>query len=168
MSTYQEAARRRGAKRSARVAQKVLEAMRNIRREMNGNDGIYPGNGGAVNKNEVARRAGIHHTTLFSPKQKRLGERVSRWISLLKETATVGRERVRRTQAERAADWETRYKLVSTHLELANLKMQSAESERDEALAKVQELRQENAALLEQLAMKGKSKVKPLPTGSKR
>lgn len=46
------------------------QAMKTIRREMKANNGIYPANGGAVPKNEVARRAGIHPTTLFSKKQK--------------------------------------------------------------------------------------------------
>ena len=154
-----DAARKRGAYRSAKVAKNVLEAMKTIRREMKANGGIYPANGGAVSKNEVARRAGIHHTTLFSDKQKRLGERVSHWCELLKRKESVGRARVRRTFAERAEDWETRYRLVITHLALAELKVQSAESERDDALAKVEKLEQENAALLDQMRAGATRKV---------
>ena len=167
-SKYLDAALKRGADRSARVAKNVLEAMKTIRREMKANGGIYPANGGAVSKNEVARRAGIHNTTLFSDKQKRLGERVGRWCELLKRKETVGRVRVRRTFAERAEDWETRYKLVVTHLALAELKVQSAESERDDALAKVQELKTENAALLDQMRADVPRKVTPIPTKEKR
>ena len=162
-----DAARKRGADRSAKVAKSVLEAMKTIRREMKVNGGIYPANGGAVSKNEVARRAGIHHTTLFSEKQKRLGERVSRWCELLKRKETVGRVRVRRTYTERAEDWESRYRLVVTHLALAELKVQSAESERDDALAKVQELKQENAALLNQMRAGAAGKVTPFPKGKR-
>jgi hypothetical protein len=166
-SKHLDAALKRGADRSAKVAKSVLEAMKTIRREMKANGGIYPANGGAVSKNEVARRAGIHHTTLFSDKQKRLGERVSRWCELLKRKETVGRVRVRRTYAERAEDWETRYRLVVTHLTLAELKVQSAESERDDALAKVQDLERENAALLDQMRAGAAGKVTPIPKGKR-
>lgn len=164
---YLDAALKRGADRSAKVAKSVLEAMKTIRRDMRTNGGIYPANGGAVSKNEVARRAGIHPTTLFSDKQKRLGERVSRWCKLLKRKETVGRVRVRRTYAERAEDWETRYKLVVTHLALAELKAQSAESERDDALAKVQELERENAALRDQMRAGTAGKVTPIRKGKR-
>ena len=166
-SKHLDAARKRGADRSAKVAKRVLEAMKTIRHEMKANGGIYPANGGAVSKNEVARRAGIHPTTLFSDKQKRLGERVSRWCELLKRKETVGRVRVRRTYAERAEDWETRYRLVATHLALAELKVQSAESERDDALAKVQQLERENAALLDQMRAGATGKVTPIPEGKR-
>lgn len=166
-SKHLDAARKRGADRSAKVAKSVLEAMKVIRREMQANGGIYPANGGAVSKNEVARRAGIHHTTLFSDKQKRLGERVSRWCELLKRKETVGRVRVRRTYAERAEDWKARYTLVVTHLALAELKVQSAEAERDDALAKVQELERENAALLDQVRASAAGKVIHLPKGKR-
>ena len=166
-SKHLDAARKRGADRSAKVAKSVLEAMKTIRREMKANGGIYPTNGGAVSKNEVARRAGIHHTTLFSDKQKRLGERVGRWCELLKRKETVGRVRVRRTYAERAVDWEARYTLVVTHLALAELKVQTAESKCDDALAKVQKLEQENAALLDQLRAGAASKVTPIPKKGK-
>ncbi|MBS1229804.1 MAG: hypothetical protein H6R17_3081 [Proteobacteria bacterium] len=167
-SKHLNAALKRGADRSAKVAKSVLEAMKTIRREMKANGGIYPANGGAVSKNEVARRAGIHPTTLFSDKQKRLGERVSRWCELLKRKETVGRVRVRRTYAERAEDWEARYTLVVTHLDLAELKVQAAESERDDAIAKVQKLERENAALLDQMRKSAAGKVTPIPKNGKR
>ena len=166
-SNHLDAARKRGADRSTKVAKSVLEAMKTIRREMKVNGGIYPANGGAVSKNEVARRAGIHNTTLFSDKQKRLGERVSRWCELLKRKETVGRVRVRRSFAERAEDWEKRYKLVVTHLALAELKFQAAESELDDALAKVEKLEQENAALLYQMRAGAAGKVTPITKGKR-
>lgn len=166
-SKHLDAALKRGADRSAKILKKVLEAMKTIRREMRANGGVYPANGGAVSKNEVARRARIHHTTLFSGQQKRLGKRVSRWCDLLKRKETVGRGRVRRTYAERAEDWETRYNLVVTHLALAELKVHSAESERDDALAKAQELERENAALLDQMRAGAAGKVTPIPKGKR-
>lgn len=167
MSKYKEAAQLRGETRSADVVDKVRKAMQTILAEMKANNGIYPANGGAVSKNEVARRAGISLTTLFSPKQRQLGEEVTLWLDTLKKKETIGRQRVRRTFAQRAEDWKTRYETIATHLALAKLETQQAEAERDEALAEVRKLSDQNAALLEQLRLASASKVKPFPKGKR-
>lgn len=160
---HKKAAKARGEKRSADIAQRVKTAMRIIETEVKENEGIYPHNGGAISKNEVARRAEINPTTLFSPKQKALGEQVSLWLDTLKKKETVGRMRVRRTFAERAEDWKTRYlALQDSHIK-TELDLQQAEAERDEARAEAAKLRQDNAALLEQLRLVGASKVTPMP-----
>lgn len=158
---HKMAALTRGEARSAEIKNKVQVAMDTIVAEIKANDGIYPANGGAVSKNEVARRAGISLSTLFSPKQKELGERVSLWLETLKKRETVGRMRVRRSFAQRAEDWKARYlALQDTHIK-TELDLQSAQAERDEALALAEKLRDENSALVEQLRMAGSSKVIP-------
>lgn len=160
---HKEAAKARGQKRSAEIAQRVQDAMGAIEAEMKANNGIYPHNGGAISKNEVARRAEINPTTLFSPKQRALGERVSLWLNRLKNKETVGRMRVRRTFAERAEDWKTRYlALQNSHIK-TELDLQQAEAERDEARAEAKKLRQDYAAILEQLRLAGAAKVTPMP-----
>lgn len=164
---YERAAQARGEARSADVARKVHEAMSSIVAEMNANGGIYPQNGGAVSKNEVARRAGISTTTLFSPKQKELGQQVSLWLDTLKKKETVGRQRVRRSYAERAEDWKARYLALQDSHVKTELDLQQAEAERDQAIAEAKRLREENAALLDQLRLAGSSKVKPLPRGKR-
>lgn len=159
---YKEAAKLRGEKRSADVERRVQEAMATITAEMKANGGIYPQNGGAVSMNEVARRAGIHATTLHTAKQSELGERVKLWVDSLKKKEVVGRMRVRRTLAERAGDWKARYEaLQNSHIK-TELELQQAEAERDEARSDAEKLRAENAALLKLLEASGNAKVTPL------
>lgn len=159
---FEKAALVRGEARSADVERKVKEAMDAIMTEMKANGGIYPANGGAVSKNEVARRAGISLTTLFSPKQKELGQKVTLWLDALKKKETIGRQRVRRSFVERAEDWKSRYlALQDSHIK-TELDLQHAQAERDEAVAEAQRLCDEKAALLEQLRLAGNSKVTPI------
>ena len=82
---------------------------------------------------------------------------------------------MRRSHAERAEDWATRYKIIATHLALANLKTQAAESNLEQALrnvekekAEIARLREINANLLEQLSHAGATSIKPLPRGGNR
>lgn len=148
---YKEAARLRGEKRSADVEHRVQEAMATILAEMKANNGVYPHNGGAVSMNEVARRAGIHNTTLHTPKQSDLGERVRHWVGSLKNKEVVGRMRVRRTFAERAEDWKMRYlALQNCHIK-TELDLQQLEADRDEARLELEKLRKENIALIDLL-----------------
>lgn len=158
-----EAALKRGLRRSSEIELKVQGAMATIEAEMKANGGVYPANGGAVSKNEVARRAGISLSTLFSPKQRALGDRVLQWTKDLQQKAGTGRMRVQRTYAQRAEDWKTEYFAVVNNYRKAELLLQCAYSERDEALALVGKLKTENAALLEQLRIAGASKVIAIP-----
>lgn len=159
---YKEAAKLRGEKRSADVERRVQEAMATITTEMKANSGIYPENGGAVSMNEVARRAGIHATTLHTAKQSALGERVKLWVDSLKKKEVVGRMRVRRTFAERAEDWKARYEALQNNHIKTELDLQQAEAERDEARSDVEKLRVENTLFFEFLEASGKGKVTPI------
>lgn len=160
---FEKAALVRGEARSADVERKVKEAMDAIMAEIKSNGGIYPANGGAVSKNEVARRAGISLTTLFSAKQKELGQQVTLWLDALKKKETIGCQRVRRSFVERAEDWKSRYLALQDSHVKTELDLQFAHAERDEAVAEAQRLRDEKAALLEQLRLAGRSKVTPIP-----
>ena len=162
-SKDKEAALKRGLARSSEIERKVLAAMETIETEMRANGGIYPANGGAVSKNEVARRAEISPSTLFSPKQRALGDRVLQWVEDLQQKAGTGRMRVQRTFAQRAEDWKTEYLAVVDNYRKAELLLQSAQAERDEAHSLVDKLKAENTVLLEQLRMAGASKVAAIP-----
>lgn len=162
VNKFQDAALARGKERTAAVGRRVLAAMDTIAAEMNENGGIYPHNGGAVSKNEVARRAGIGKTTFFTTKQAELNSRVEMWLESLKKKETVGRMRVRLSYSERITAWQTKYHdLENAHVK-TELDLQSAQAELEEELDRVVKLREQNAALLEQLRMVGNSNVIPI------
>lgn len=164
---HKEAAQRRGEARTAEVEAKVREAMTSIQKEMADNQGIYPANGGAVSMNEVARRAGISLTTLFSPKQKELGKLVKAWVESLKKTEVVGRKRVQRTLAERSEDWRNLFlALQDTHI-ATELNLQDAKVQLQEAQQSLADLTNKYDALLEQWRADAVSKVTPFPKRKK-
>ena len=153
------AAKLRGEARTAQVEVKVHEAMETIQREMKENGGIYPKNGGAVSMNEVARMANISQTTLFSPKQRTLGQTVKAWVQSLKEKEVVGRMRVQRKAHERAEDWRKRYLDMQNAFVGTELELQDARALLEQAKEDIGKLRAENSILHRQLELIGKSKV---------
>lgn len=158
---HKEAARLRGEARTAGVAAKVREAMVTIQKEMSANSGIYPENGGALSMNEVARRAKISETTLFSPKQKELGKNVKAWVESLKKTEVVGRKNVQRSVFERSEDWRNKYlALQDTHV-ATELDLQDAQVQLQDARKALAELKETYDALLEQMRAGAASKVTP-------
>jgi AraC-like DNA-binding protein len=164
---HKEAARMRGEARTAEVEAKVREAMVTIKKEMAANDGIYPENGGAVSMNEVARRAKISETTLFSPKQKELGKNVKAWVESLKKKEVVGRMRVRRTIFERSEDWRKKYLALQDAHIATELDLQDARVQLQDAQKSLSELNNKYDALLEQMRAGAASKVTPFPKGKR-
>lgn len=160
---HRKAARLRGEARTAEVETKVREAMVTIKNEMVANSGIYPENGGAVSMNEVARRAKISETTLFSPKQKELGKIVKAWVESLKKKEVVGRMRVRRTFYERSEDWREKYLALQDSHIATELDLQDANVQLQDAQKALAELRDKYEALLEQMRAGAASKVTPFP-----
>lgn len=158
---HKKAAQLRGEARTAQVDIKVRKAILTIQQEMATNDGIYPNNGGAVSMNEVARRAKISETTLFSPKQKELGKFVKDWIESLKKKAIVGRKNVQRSHFERSKDWHKKYlSLQDTHI-TTELELQDAKVQLQEALQSLADMKKKYSTLLEQLHQRTDSKIKP-------
>jgi len=165
--TYKEAARQRGKARTAGVEAKVRETMVTIQKEMTANKGIYPENGGAVSMNEVARRAKISETTLFSPKQKELGKHVKAWVESLKKTEVVGRKNVQRTLFERSEDWRNKYLALQDSHIASELDLQDAMVQLQDAQKALAKLKDKYDALLEQMRAGAASKVTPLPRGNR-
>lgn len=164
---HKEAARLRGEARTAGVEARVRDAMVTIQKEMAANNGIYPENGGAVSMNEVARRAKISETTLFSPKQKELGKNVKAWVESLKKTEVVGRKNVRRTVFERSEDWRNKYlALQDVHI-ATELDLQDANVQLQDAQKALIELNNKYDAMLEQMRAGGASKVTPFRRGNR-
>lgn len=156
------AARMRGAARTAQVEVKVRSAMDFIQTKINENGGIYPNNGGAVSMNEVARIANISQTTLFSPKQRALGQVVNAWVRSLKEKEVVGRMRVQRKARERAEDWRKKFLDLQNAFVGTELELQDARALLEQAKMDIGKLRAENTKLHRQLDLTGKSTIMPI------
>lgn len=164
---HKEAARLRGEARTAGVETRVRETMVTIQTEMAANNGIYPNNGGAVSMNEVARRAKISETTLFSPKQKELGRHVKAWVESLKRTEIVGRKNVQRTVSERSEDWRNKYlALQDVHI-ATELDLQDANVQLQDAQTALTELEEKYNALLTQMRDGSAGKITPFPKGNR-
>jgi hypothetical protein len=163
MSTQVKAAAKlRGAARTAQVELKVRNAMESIRKEISENGGVYPKNGGAVSMNEVARIACISQTTLFSPKQKALGQTVKAWVETLKKTDVVGRLRVQRKAHERAEDWRKKLIDMQNAFVATELELQDTKALLEQAKDELNKLRLENSTFHRQLALVAKSKITPI------
>lgn len=152
----------RGQQRSAETRRRVVAAMAAIEQEMTSNEGIYPHNGGAVSAAEVARRAGVHTTTFFSPKQRELGEEVRAWLESLKKRNAASVTAVKRSLAERIADWKALYEgLAQSHRD-TELQLQQVEAELGQAREQLATVSHERDALTEQLAKAGGGSVVPI------
>lgn len=159
-----EAAKRLGKIRSDGVRERVQKALREIEKEMDGNKGIYPHNKGAISAAEVARRADVHQTTFFGPKQVELGNEVRAWLKRMKEGRIVGRGRVRRALADRVGAWKELYDgLAQSHRD-TELDLQQAKADLDKAHDQLQLLKSENDRLTSILQTAGTAKVVPLTT----
>jgi hypothetical protein len=153
----------RGEMRSSDTRGRVEAAMAAIEQEMTANDGIYPHNNGALSGAEVARRAGVHPTTLFSPKQRTLGGEVKDWLEALKKRKTVGAGPVRRALADRIADWRQMYEgLAQSHRD-TELLLQQTQVDLESTAKQLEQVLLERDALREQLAKRGPSTVVALP-----
>lgn len=164
---HKEAARLRGEARTASVDARVREAMITIQKEMAANNGIYPGNGGAVSMNEVARRAKISETTLFAPKQKELGRNVKAWVESLKKTEVVGRKNVQRTFFERSENWRNKYLALQDAHIATELDLQDANVQLQDAQKALAELNDKYELMLEQMRAGTASKAIPFPKGNR-
>ncbi|MBW0169687.1 MAG: hypothetical protein KXJ61_05605 [Hydrogenophaga sp.] len=152
----------RGQHRSAETRSQVLSAMAAIEQEMAANNGIYPQNGGAVSAAEVARRAGVHSTTFFSPKQRDLGQEVRSWLSFLKGRHAISAKAVKRSLAERIADWKQLYEELAQSHRDTELQLQQLEAELAKARVQLGALSGERDVLLEQVKVLCSTSVVPL------
>lgn len=152
----------RGQQRSADTRGRVEMAMAAIEQEIAANDGIYPQNKGALSAAEVARRAGVHSTTFFSPKQRELGQEVRAWLDSLKKRNAVGVGNVKRSLTDRIADWRELYEgLAQSHRD-TELNLQQSEAELGLVREQLAAMAHERDMLREQLAKPGGSTVVPL------
>jgi hypothetical protein len=154
------AAAKRGADKTAKLNQKVDEAMRTISAEMQANGGIYPHNHEFVGLAEVARRAEINEATFHKKNEANIAlkERVTLWLDTLKKKETVGRMRVRKTFQQRAENWKERHDALETRHAISELQLQQAQ-------AQLEALQLKYDALLEQMNKGAAGKVTPITKG---
>lgn len=150
------AAAQRGAAKTAKLHQKVDDAIRAIIAEMQGNSGIYPHNGGSVSMAEVARRAEINEATFYKKNNMALKERITLWLDTLKKKETVGRMRVRKTFQRRAEAWHEKYKALETRHGITELQFQQLQAEHEK-------LQRDYDAVLEQVRNSAAGNVSPMP-----
>ncbi len=150
------AAAQRGAARTAQMELAVTQAIQAIQADMQANGGIYPNNGGAVSMAELARRADISESSFYKkePENIALKERAALWLDTLKKKETVGRMRVKKSLAQKAEDWQQKYRALEQRHIRTELELQSLEAES-------QKLRAENAALVAIAHKHGETKVTP-------
>lgn len=153
---HKAAALKRGAARTAKIAQCVDDAIRAIADEMQANDGIYPNNGGAVSIAEIARRAGISESTFYKKDNAALKERAVLWLDTLKKKETVGRMRVRKTFQQRVESWKDKYDALENRHIRTELELQHLQAEHEK-------LRRDYDALLEKMRLGGQTKITPFP-----
>lgn len=152
----------RGKKRSMEIAAKVRSTMSRIDEEIRSNEGVYPFNKGSLSSAELCRRADIHPTTLFTPKQRELGREVNAWLQHIKTGNAIGRAAVRRSLGERIEDWRQLYIALAQAHRDTELELQQLEHEKIHLLNDVTDLQLKNRCLEDRLNELVGSNVVPL------
>lgn len=119
-----------GKTRSENVRKATYKALEEIDNELLGQSGKYLYNNGKLSMAEVARRAGIHPTTFYSPNQKELGNFVRDWLIKIQDISTSqdNQKNKRRRPAERIADLQRVYESTCQQQRITELELQECES----------------------------------------
>ena len=131
MGNQNFSAKARGELRTIDVDRKVREAIKCIENEINGNDGVYPRNGGALSCNEIARRAGIGITTLYSSTQVNLRAFVNSWLNTARKISPAERVGFRKSHAIRAELWKRKFQALAVSHQKTELDLLAVQSELD-------------------------------------
>lgn len=155
MSKQKMSTKARGELRTLEVDRKVREAIECITNELNGNDGVYPRNGGALSCNEVARRAGIGITTLYSSKLLTLRSYVNSWLNTVRKISPVERLGFRKSHAIRAKMWKQKFQALAASHQKTELDLLAIQSELEELKLENEKL----SARIKKLSENGKLKL---------
>lgn len=144
--------------RTANVVSRLRQAMKDIEKDVDENEGIYPYNKGRIDQSEVCRRAGVSKVTLQGPSHKlTTKQEVDDWVTRQKTSAVVGARRVRRKVTERVEGWKAHHEKIANQYHLAELELV-------EARRRIKELENENAILRDELSKCAKGKIVPIRT----
>lgn len=142
--------------RTANVVSRLRQAMAEIAKDVQDNEGLYPYNKGRIDQSEVCRRASVSKVTLQGSSHKTTTKKeVDDWVVGMRIQAVTGVRGVRRSVTERAEVWKAAHAKIANHYHLAELELV-------EARHRIKQLEAEKAALLAQLAKSGASKLVPL------
>lgn len=125
-------------KKSTQAA--VVDAMREMEREIEKNNGIYPFGDGQVSLQEVLRRAGKSPAALEKPQHKTPGglkETVTEWVSRVNGRITGGIRTVRKMITERVNEADERleqFKQAWTEAELEYIQAREDLVEKDKEI----------------------------------
>jgi hypothetical protein len=154
-----------GERRHDAVVAAVTQAMRTIEQEIQANQGLYPGNGGALTLNELVRRAYIGPKTLFGAKFKDgfKKEVVDPWLVSSKGVPASSRREAKKSAAQRVSEWRDLYDDLLTAYRVSELDGHEARRVRKEAEEMIQQLKDENKELRQKLNQVTKGNVTALP-----
>jgi ATP-dependent Clp protease ATP-binding subunit ClpA len=157
--------RKAAAARHARSKEAVLAAMKHIEETVMENDGIYPERrDGKVTKQLLLDKAGLSSSYLEKQtlKMKAFKREVNAWIKKMEQVSPGNVDAIRRriTHKAQTAREEART-LRQAYVEAELLHAQTI-SDLDQARRTIEELKEQNTALLKQLACK---KVIPIGRG---
>ncbi|WP_421558058.1 hypothetical protein [Pseudomonas canadensis] len=140
--------------RTDEVTRKLRNAMIEIEKDIELNEGLYPFNGGRLSLAEVCRRAGVHKITLQGDVHKETTKVVVKeWLASLDKKLFGGSKTVRKRVNESADEWRVRYfDLARKYNELYAIEILSRDTKIKAALTKIIELEAEVSKLQEQLA----------------
>jgi hypothetical protein len=118
-----------GQRRSDGVAARVRAVLLVIENELLESGGVYTRNKGVLSGAEVARRADVHPTTFYSPKQRGLGAEVTVWLNNLLGPPSAAPTSQRRTLPMRVAEWKRLYDGLEQSHRDTELELQQAQAE---------------------------------------
>jgi hypothetical protein len=132
---------RKRAKRPALTGvEKIANALRDIERDVESNNGLYPLNGGRITQQEVLRRAALSPAFLEKSRNKKVKAHVTQWLHGVNGQILRGAKTIRRTITARVSE-------VTDEVKAIRQVWAEAELEYVHARQMVLEIKVTNAAL---------------------
>jgi hypothetical protein len=151
-------AQKQGGQRSRAVKNKLVTAMRAIRKEIASKSWSHSTGRAELDYSELCRRADVHNTTLYPKKQDddlkkerraRLFKRVNAWIEGVNQRRVKAERQTRRSQASRIEDWKVLYDGLANSHHLTELHLKQANTNLAKANEAIEALKQDVIRLTE-------------------
>lgn len=143
-----EKALEHGKIRSDNIRDRIFKEIKLIEDHVAKSGGAFPKYEKIPSINEIARRAGVHPTTIFGEKHRETYNCLKTFLAQLKQVLPVENKTVcRRPQEERIAEWKKQYQALQQNYHDTELLLQDTESKLEATLKKVEALTNENLEL---------------------